>query len=210
MVIAAQRVADANSRISLIRCTPDGHVENVQRFSTAAAYTLNTTITADEIFSLHGARKRPASSRYMEQLEEQVPVLWDFFREFRSDWNEITAFFANRGTGTSELFLRNIRIDGSTVFKPYSRKLDKSKWNALALGKAFAKLQKHGIIQDLSTEEYLPGRLILLLGGMKELGAVSRAAHAETLDTAKKQLPDAEIITIGKEFSDFSELPTAT
>ena len=161
MVIAAQRVAHTNSKVSLIRCTPDGHVENVQRFPTAAAYTLNTTITADEIFSLHGARKRPASSRYMEQLEEQVPVLWDFFREFRSDWNGITAFFANRGTGTSELFLRNIRIDGSTVFKPYSRKLDKSKWDALALGKVFAKLQKHGIIRDLSTEEYLPGRLIL-------------------------------------------------
>lgn len=161
MVIAAQRVANANNRVSLIRCTPDGRVENLQRFPTAAAYTLNTTISAGEIFSLHGARKHPSGNRYMEQLADMVPTLWSFFQEFRDDWNEITAFFANRGGGTSELFLRNIRIDETTVFRPYSRKIDKSKWDALGLDTVFGKLQEAGIIRDLKTDEYLPGRLIL-------------------------------------------------
>ena len=161
MVIAAQRVADANSKVSLIRCTPDGRVENIQRFPTAPAYSLNTTIAADEIFSLHGASRHPNGSRYMEQLEEHVPVLWEFFQDFRRDWNEVTAFFANRGSGTSELFLRNVFIDDNTVFKSYSRKLDKSKWDALDLDAVFEKLREAGIIRALATEEYLPGRLIL-------------------------------------------------
>lgn len=159
LVIAAQRVADVNTKVSLIRCTPDGHVENIQRFPTAAAYTLNTTIAADEIFSLHGASKRPNSSHYMEQLEEQIPFLWSFFQEFRSDWNNITAFFANRGSGTSELLLRNIRIDENTVFKYYSRKLDKAKWDALSLGAVFSRLQESGIIRELEKYEYLSGIL---------------------------------------------------
>ena len=161
MAIAAQRVADANSKVSLIRCTPDGHVENIQRFPNAPAYTLNTTISADEIFSLHGARKHPNSNRYMEQLEKQIPQLWSFFQEFRNDWNEITAFFANRGGVSSELFLRNVRVNDTTVFKPYSRKIDKAKWDALDLGTVFGKLQDAGIIRQLQTDEYLPGRLIL-------------------------------------------------
>ena len=161
MVIAAQRTADACSHVSLIRCTPDGLVENIQRFPTASAYTLHTTITADEIFSLHGAQKRPNGGRYMEQMEEHIPALWSFFEEFRSDWNEITAFFANRGGGTSELLLRNIKISDATVWKPYSRKIDKAKWQTLELSAAFKKLLHAGIIQDLTEDEYIPGRLEL-------------------------------------------------
>ena len=159
MVIAAQRVADANSRVALIRCTPDGHMENIQRFSTAPAYTLNTTISADEIFSLHGAQKRPSSNRYMEQLEEQVTTLWSFFQEFRSDWNEITAFFASRGADTAELYAYNIRVSETTVWKAYTRVVDKAKWNALELTAVFRKLADAGVIQDLETEPFLTGRL---------------------------------------------------
>lgn len=159
LVIAAQRVAAANSKVSLIRCTPDGHVENIQRFPTAAAYTLNTTISADEVFSLHGANKHPNSNRYMEQLEDMVPTLWSFFQEFRSDWNEITAFFASRCGDSPELHAYNIRIDTSTVWKSYTHVVDKSKWNMLELPAAFRKLSDAGIIRDLKTEAYFTGRL---------------------------------------------------
>lgn len=159
MVIAAQRVADANSKVSLIRCTPDGRVENIQRFPNAPAYTLNTTIDADEIFSLHGARKRPNGSRYMEQLEDLVPDLWSFFQEFRGDWNEITAFFACRCGDSPELHAYNIRIDSNTVWKSYTRVVDKTKWNTLELPAVFRRLTEAGIIRSLETDAYLSGRL---------------------------------------------------
>lgn len=46
MVIAAQRTADGDRRVSLVRSTPDGTLENIHSFVTAPAYTLNTAITA--------------------------------------------------------------------------------------------------------------------------------------------------------------------
>lgn len=159
MVIAAQRVANANRKVSLIRCTPDGRVENIQRFPTAAAYTMNTTIAADEIFSLHGASQHPNSSRYMEQLEDMVPKLWSFFQEFRSDWNEITAFFASRCSASPELHIYNIQIHDAADWKRYTHVVDKAKWNTLELGAAFSKLADNGIIRDLETDTYLKGRL---------------------------------------------------
>ena len=49
-----------------------------------------------------------------------------------------------------------------------------------------------------------PGRLILALGGMRELGPRSAAEHAALLRTAAELLPQAELLTIGEEFSGLS------
>ncbi|MCI5780008.1 MAG: UDP-N-acetylmuramoyl-tripeptide--D-alanyl-D-alanine ligase [Lentisphaeria bacterium] len=49
-----------------------------------------------------------------------------------------------------------------------------------------------------------PGRLILALGGMRELGPRSAAEHAALLRTAAKLLPQAELLTIGDEFAGIS------
>jgi hypothetical protein len=138
-------------------------VENIQRFPTAAAYTLNTTIAAEEIFALHGARKHPSGERYMEQLEDTVPVLWSFFRQFRSNWNDITAFFANRGGDSPELHIFNVRIDATTVWKPFELVIDKAKWTLLELGNVFRTLTDAGILRDLEKEPYLTGRLRISL-----------------------------------------------
>ena len=182
LVIAAQRVADTNTKVSLIHCTPDGHVENIQRFPTAAAYTLNTTIAADEIFSLHGASKHPSGNRYMEHLEDMVPTLWDFFQEFRSDWNEITAFFASRCSASPELHIYNIQINDSTDWKSYTHVVDKAKWNTLELGAAFSKLADNGIIRDLETEAYLKGRLHISFLYPSAVGSFGNDFFCNTLD----------------------------
>lgn len=160
-VIAALRVADTDSRVGLIRSTPQGTIENVQGFVTAPAYTLNTTIDASEIFSLYGARQTPTSGSYMEQLEDVAPSLWQLYREFREDWTMVTAFFYSRGTGSSELWIRNIRIDPQTRWLGYSRKLEVARWNMLELGKVFRKMAEEGIIREFSAEEYIPGRLLI-------------------------------------------------
>ena len=44
------------------------------------------------------------------------------------------------------------------------------------------------------------GRLILVLGGMRELGPESAAAHAELIRSAGELLPDALCLTVGPEF----------
>lgn len=48
-----------------------------------------------------------------------------------------------------------------------------------------------------------PGRLILVIGGMRELGDISETAHRELLENIRKFLPEALLITIGAEFSAF-------
>ena len=46
-----------------------------------------------------------------------------------------------------------------------------------------------------------PRRLVLLLGGMRELGSVSAEEHRRILELARELLPDAAIVTVGAEFS---------
>lgn len=58
---------------------------------------------------------------------------------------------------------------------------------------------------DLLASTPLPGKLILVLGGMRELGESSTAAHRELLSDARKKLPEAKIITIGDEFAGLSD-----
>jgi serine/threonine protein kinase len=160
-VIAAMRVADANSQVCLIRSTTEGTVENIHRFVAAPVYTLHTAIEPDEIFSLYGAQEIQTSVSYMGQLENAVPTMWAFYQEFRQDWTRVTAFFANRGTGSSELWIRNIVISPETQWKTYSKKIDTAKWNALELQSVFQKLEDAGILQKVTTEEYIPGRMRL-------------------------------------------------
>ena len=88
-----------------------------------------------------------------------MSTLWSFFQEFRSDWSEVTAFFACRGAETAELYAYNIRVSETTVWKEYTRIVDKAKWHALELTAAFRKLADAGVIQEFQTEAYLTGRL---------------------------------------------------
>ena len=57
---------------------------------------------------------------------------------------------------------------------------------------------------ELLTAAPLPGRLILVLGGMKELGKDSVSAHEQLLADIGKKLPAAKVITIGAEFAGLS------
>jgi UDP-N-acetylmuramoyl-tripeptide--D-alanyl-D-alanine ligase len=57
---------------------------------------------------------------------------------------------------------------------------------------------------ELLSRTPLPGNLILVLGGMRELGAEERAAHLEVLALQKRLLPRALVMTIGKEFAGIS------
>lgn len=159
LVIAAQRAADGNSRVSLVRSTADGMLENIHGFVTAPAYTLNTAIAANEIFTLYGARELPAAGQDMEQLEDMAPVLWRFYQEFRRDWPMLTAFFSDRGAGSPELLVENIRIDPDTRWLPYTRAVDKAKWRLLELDGVFKQLTGAGILREFETEEELRGRL---------------------------------------------------
>ena len=158
-VVAAMRVADGNSQVSLIRTTAKGTVENIHNFVTAPAYVLHTAIEPDEIFSLYGAQQIPNSVDYMAQLENAVPDMWNLYREFQDDWNRITAFFASRGTGTSELWIRNIEIKPETQWKSYSKKIDTAKWTALELQAVFQKLADADILREFTAEEYIAGRM---------------------------------------------------
>ena len=46
-----------------------------------------------------------------------------------------------------------------------------------------------------------PDKLVLVLGGMRELGESSRAEHTALLEIAAREFPGARLFTIGREFS---------
>ena len=152
MISAATDAADGDRSVSLVRSTPDGTLENIDRFITAPVYTLNTSISANEIFSLYGASEKPPASRYMEHLESNIDALWQFYREFRRDWVMVTAFFANRATGSSELWLRDIRIEQDTTWLPYTWRISWPQWNMLELQAVFDNLTEAGLIREFSAK----------------------------------------------------------
>lgn len=60
------------------------------------------------------------------------------------------------------------------------------------------------VSMELLSRSGVPGRLILVLGGMRELGNSSLYEHRQLLEKIKNILPQALIITIGKEFENLS------
>ncbi len=61
----------------------------------------------------------------------------------------------------------------------------------------------HASVELLSQVDF-DGNLFLVLGGMRELGTGSEAAHKELLAEIKAKLPHAKVITTGKEFENLS------
>lgn len=57
----------------------------------------------------------------------------------------------------------------------------------------------------LASVTTLPGRLIAVLGGMRELGENSRQEHRELLAEFQRKLPEALLITVGAEFAGLAE-----
>ena len=59
---------------------------------------------------------------------------------------------------------------------------------------------------DLLAAALPAGRLLLLLGGMRELGEISEASHRELLEYISKKLPAAKVLTIGDEFKNLNPI----
>lgn len=158
MVIAGQRVADEH-KIGIVWSTQDGGMENIARFPLAPVYTLKPVLSAAEIYALHGASEIPSKERYMLELSDTVAELWDFYQEFQSDWEMITAFFASRGQGVSELFLRNVSIFPSTQWRTYTHWVEKYKWDTLGLSSVFQKMVDAGFLRGFEKHTVNPSRL---------------------------------------------------
>lgn len=159
MVVAAQRIAAKYDNVGVMRSRPDGSIENIGGFPLAPAYSLTTTVAADEIYSLYGAKELPTENRYMEHLQELVPTLWKFYNEFRDDWEMISAFFAHPKTSGSDIWITDCKIDENTCWKPYTRIIEKIRWEALELPAVFDQMAGAGFIRDLRIDEPAPGKL---------------------------------------------------
>lgn len=69
MVYAALRASQHNGSIAVIRsCVNPTHIDNITGFITAPAYTLKPVISAQEIYSLYGAKELKKDSQYMLKL----------------------------------------------------------------------------------------------------------------------------------------------
>jgi len=150
-VTAAVRLASADKNVMLLRSNTNGKIENVSGFFKADIYQLNSHIAADEIYHLYGAREISFERGYMRELEQFAETLWNFYLEFRDNWEMVTAFFYNRGTGVPELRFRLQKDIAQTAqWRTYNTVVDTHTWNSLKLGDCFSKMREADLIRELN------------------------------------------------------------
>lgn len=152
LVIAAYKIASKYKNVSLIRSTKEGTIENIHNCTISAVYALNTSLTASEIYSLHGAKKRDTEAgSYMLQLVDVVPQMWKFYREYQDSWEMITAFIAHRATNGAGAWFSDYIIDDNTQWIPFRNdSVAWTHWEKLCLAEVFTELSNVGIIRNLS------------------------------------------------------------
>lgn len=152
MIIAAHQTTTTYKNISLIRSNSSGEIENLDNFVIAPIYSLNTALNASEIYALHGAHRNNSSDGgYMTRLDEWIPAMWQFYRDFQSSWNMITAFVAHKASNGAGLWCNRIAISDTTQWVKFSYdKVAWTHWESLKLTKAFEDLRDAGIIRELS------------------------------------------------------------
>lgn len=151
LVAASMTLAMTNKKVGVICYNHENQaIDNIQGFYEAAAYNLPSSISADEIYSLYGAKADTHGAQYMRELMGVSQKLWDFYREFQRDWEMITAFFYSRGTGTPELKLRFNPQASDDQFSICTEYVDKYRWNDLQIEECFRKMNSMGLIRDLA------------------------------------------------------------
>lgn len=152
-VAAAVRLAQGDKTVAVIR-SDEGtqRIENIMGFHRAGAYQLHTNISADEVYALYGAQQIPVDNGYMLKLNQYAMQLWGFYQKHQSDWEMISAFFAARGRGSSEFWIKDLQITDQTEWRPYSRTVKKFEWEMAGLSAVFKKMEEAGFLKDLSID----------------------------------------------------------
>lgn len=150
-VIAAHQLCLENNHIALIRATDDHRIENVKSFPPATAYSLNTRITAEDIFNLHGAQKVPDENQYMDQLCDLIPALWQMYQKYQTEWNMIAGFFGNPRSKPVELYMGRMNIS-DCQWEWYEFRVEQKKFRITKLEDCLLTLQENGILQKLQID----------------------------------------------------------
>lgn len=152
-VAAAVRLAQEDRTAAVIRSDEKTQrIENILGFHRAGVYQLHTSISADEVYALYGAQKIPVDNGYMLKLDQYAAQLWDFYLAHQPEWEMISAFFAARGRGSSEFWVKDLKITGQTEWKPYTRKVKKYEWEMAGLSEIFEKMEEAGFLKELSVD----------------------------------------------------------
>ena len=153
-VCAAIQLQMKDPGIALIRSSKKAQrLERVMGETAAEACSLPVNITAEEVFGLYGTKIAPVNNQYMLRLGRTAADLWDFYQEFRDDWEMVTAFFANRGKGSAELRIYGPREDAENVtWRSYVRQVSRHTWETLGLDACFRSMEEEGFIRKLKCE----------------------------------------------------------
>lgn len=152
-VTAAVRLAQEDKALAVVRSDEKTQrIENIMGFHRARAYQLNTSISAEEVYALYGAKQIPIDNGYMLKLNQYADQLWDFYQAHQLDWEMISAFFASRGRGSSEFWVKDLQITDQTEWKPFSRRIEKYKWEMAGLSDIFRKMEEVGFLKNLSID----------------------------------------------------------
>ena len=155
---AAQQLCQENADISLICATDDDRIENIRNFPLAPIYSLKTALTAEDIFTLHGAGKAADESHYMEKLSEQLPALWSLYREYQDKWNMISGFFASPKTKPQELYISGLTVSSDTEWNRPSYELDAKKWRFTHMEDCLRTIEAKGLLRNLQIKDIKSGK----------------------------------------------------
>lgn len=151
-VAAAIRLSQLDRQISIVRSKEaTQEIENICGFHRAAAYRLNTKISASEVYSLYGAQEIASSNQYMLKMGRAAKTLWMYYREFQNEWEMVTAFFHSRGSGTPELrFKYNKTNNGFVQWRNYTTIVDEFAWTSLNIKESFSCMENVGFIRNMT------------------------------------------------------------
>lgn len=154
LVSAAMNLRQSGKQVALLRFRPETQgLENIAGFPEASIYRLHNVLSAEEVYSLFGAKEKPFKTSYMRSLLDLTDQMWTLYQEFRESWGAVTAFFAVRGAGSGALYLSFNPAAEAKCWRKYETHISQYHWEGLRVGSCFAKLQEAGMIRGLKAEQ---------------------------------------------------------
>ena len=152
-VSAAVKEKEKNKKIGVVSCnTEDFSVRNILNYPCASIYHLNTSLSADDVFGLYGAKSKGNTDNYMLRLRPHMDKLWQFYNNHSDSWEMISSFFEAFGTGSSEFHISDLVVNnGMGKFK---RQVSTVICEKTGIFDILEQMQQRGIISDFSHEQW--------------------------------------------------------
>ena len=153
-VAAAIKISEQKKNIGVVAYNAsDAKLINVSNFDEADIYKLTTSISANEVFELHGAKPKNEHDTYMLRLDPYMNNLWGFYQNHKKDWEMISTFFSIFARGSSEVYMKNWQPQKPLKWTVFKRQIPASIFNASGIQSILERLERVKIIKSIRLVE---------------------------------------------------------